>query len=419
MSETALDISSDTPADAGSSPDFSVSYIDIPAEAANSESPDTGTANAPDYDSIFGLEPESKQTLESDTDTPDVPPAADPPASRQSAEVETDAKGEGDETPDPDAKEQPKSRDFNDKLNWDSAPKQFREEFDLLKKDFLELAQNAPEAKFLNDPNGFTEWMKETSPTSFQEIGKTLATESATQFPKEWTEFLLSQNPDIVAELVSGREGMTLDRLKAELDVILDDDDLDVQARLEEMKAAGQKAETPESPEMKELREWREERERQKQHAMLGEVFGPVESAINGLVSEAGLEIDLASIRDKDIGSLSDEERFKVMVNELIPVWIDRRVRATPELASMQARLEEFLNKNDVVSAKRLQHPMRIAATNFAAELIGAFTNARAKTIEAKSAPPTTTAPNPIVKSASAAAIGSPESGEIDWSGVM
>lgn len=386
--------------------------IDIsPDVSGDSSSPDTGMTDTDvfadvDFDATFGLTADQQSTGKQDPN--DVPTATDPPISRQDAEVKTgdEAPSKGD-TPEPDAAKADTTKDdqfaLNEKLNWDDDKVPFREEFKNLKSEYMKLLSNSVEAQYISDPMGFANWMKEASPTSFNEVGGILATESAQAHPKEWIEFFAKNNPDILAQVASGREDITADRLRAELSVLLDDDDPDVEAALEKSKAAA--AEQPkaeETPEQKEIREWREQRQREEFTKVTSEVFQPIERAVDSLVSEAGLEVNLADYADKNFSELDPETQFKVMVNEMLPSWIDFRIKQDPKLVAMQSRLEGFIRAKDVTSAKSLQHPAKIATTNFVNEFLSLITGMKAKAAESVTTPPAKDSPRPIVKSAGA-----------------
>lgn len=423
-----------TPAGDAGTPDVSgaSSTPDVSTETPSSDAGESTDVFADqDFDKAFGLQPEEKES----DDTSDVTKAPETPAPRQDEEIEKDAgkpdkepeaEGEVDETT-PEAKateaETPKTDGQfqpNEKLNWEDDKVPFRKEFQNLKQAYMGLLENSVESKFISDPKEFVSWMKEASDTSFREAGKLISTESATAHPKEWIDYLFKTNPDLMAEVVSGREGMKVDRLKAELDVLLDDDDEDVQAALEKRQAEKAGAEKPEeTPEQKEIREWREERAREQQAKVVNEVFQPVEQAVDALVSEAGLEIKDAETAGKRFDELDEGTQFKAMVNSLIPVWIDHRVKQDPQLLGMQARLEQFLANGDVAGAKRLQHAMTIAATNFAGELLTLVTGQKAKAKQSATKIPAPVPPKPMVKSAGATNGFSPADGsgkELDWS---
>lgn len=391
-----------------------------PDVAGDSSTPDVTSTDVfadNDFSAAFGLEPEVKTA---DEPAPEVIEDTDPPADPPGTEVEPGKEAEA-EVEKPEAKANADKPEFalNEKLNWDDDKVPFRKEFQNLKAAYLKQLESSPEAQYLNSPQEFAKWMKETSPTSFNEVGGILATESATSHPKEWIEFLANNNPDLMAEIVSGREGMTAERLKAELSVILDDDDEDVQAALEKAKAAGAENVKPEeTPEQKEIREWREERQAQEYQKVVGEVFQPIEEAVDSLVSQAGLEIKESDYKGKNFDSLDEDTKFKVMVNELIPLWIDLRVKQDPKLVSMQSRLEGFLSKKDLTSAKALQHPAQIAATNFVSEFLEIVTGYRAKTKQSETTSPAKTKPPAQVRSAGANGNGSVPTGaptKADW----
>jgi hypothetical protein len=448
--------SSSTPAD------FTVSDADIPADApvdAVSDAPaDSSPAPvdeggyAPDFDKMFGLEPEPKETQDP---TDATPQAADPPEAPREGDTQEDAKTDQATEAEPntpaaeaatDAKED-QSYGFNDKLNWDDEKVPFREEFKNLKNAYLDLARNSVEGQYLESPEKFVDWMRETSPDSFTAVGAKIATESADLHPAQWADYLLSKNPDLIAEKISGREGMTLERLKAELAILTEDDDPDVQARMEKDRQGAdtkQQETAPETPEQKRIRELLEREEVREREALQQtvhtEVFAPIEKTVNSLVSQAGLDVDPAELEGKDFAQLGPEQQEKVFVNTMIPMWIDQRVKMNPQWQALQGRLEYFLSdkdergnpkKPDIVSAKKLQHQASIIAQNCTNEVLALFTNRRAKLSKDATTPPTPKPPQPQVRSAGAlpGSLGSSNgndddaallpAGKIDWSGAM
>lgn len=358
-----------------------------------------------DFSKEFGLEPEIKT---GDEPAPDVTEVADAPANHQGTDVapQAEAKPEGDK-PDSEADAE-KQFALNEKLNWEDDKVPFRKEFQNLKDAYMKQLESSPKAQYLNSPQEFAKWMKETSPTSFNEVGGILATESANNHPKEWIEYLAKENADVMAQILSGRPDITAERLKAELSVILDEDDPDVKEALEKAKAASPTENPTETPEQKEIREWREQRQAEEYRQVVGEVFQPIEEAVDGLISQAGFEINLTDYQGKNFDSLDEDTKFKVMVNELIPLWIDYRVQQDPKLVSMQSRLEGFLSKKDVTSAKALQHPAQIAATNFVNEFLEIVTGHRAKLKQSETASPAKTKPPAQVRSAGSQSNGIP-----------
>ncbi len=376
-----------------------------------------------DYDRIFGLESEEKPTQETQTDVTKV---TDPPVPHRDAEAATNGDQPKPEGEQPEAKADTAATDANedgqfkssDKLNWESAPEQFRKEYQELKNYALDLAKSSVETNYVSEPASFANWMKETSPTSYREVGTILATESAEQHPQQWVEYFRENHPDILAQVVTGKEDATLDRLKAELALLSDDDDADVQKKLEDQKAEADKAKAPEETEdQRIIREFKEEREKAKQQEVTSSVFNPIESEINQLVSQAGLEIDLSKLKGQDFATLDDETRFKVFVSEMLPVWIDSRIQSDPKLQNMQGRLQEFINQKDLSSAMKLQHPARIAATNLANEFLAIVTGKRVAAKQEEFVAPNPDPPKPHVNSAGASAGFSSDTGEIDWSG--
>jgi hypothetical protein len=274
----------------------------------------------------------------------------DPPGSRQAAEVPEKAKGQGETPeegkgestdpaavaqPDPEAESTDKKDDrslaFNEKLNWEDDKVPFREEFANLKNAYLELLNGDPIAQFIQSPDEFRKRMAEASPTGYAEIGTLLATESAEKHPEQWINYFKEHQPDLLAKLVTGKDDMTLDRLSAELEVLLAEDEPDVQAAMEKNKAAAAEAAksdeskkaAAETPEQKEIREWREQRDRDQITAVTTKVFQPIEDAVDSLVSQAGLEVKDADYKGKNFTELDPDTQFKVLVNEMLPVYID------------------------------------------------------------------------------------------------
>lgn len=391
-----------------------------PDVSGDSSSPDAGAgadaSTGLTFDKEFGLEPEAPVA---DPKTPAAEVVTDPPAVQPGTEVkpgEEVAKPEGDKTPEEKAAEaadKPKDQfTENEKLNWDDDKVPFREEFKNLKQAYLAALETDVTAQFVNEPQKFADWMKETSPTSFNEVGAMLATESANSHPKEWVEYLAKNHPDLIAQAASGREDITAERLKAELSVILDEDDPDVKAALERSTAAPEAEKPAETEEQKRVKEILARDEQQESARVTSEVFQPIETAVNNLVAEAGLEIDRSAYMDKNFDELDEDTQFKAVVNEMIPMYIEHRVSKDPRLVAMQGRLEGFLatkdangnpKKPDLKSAKTLQHPIQIAATNFTSDFLRIITGAKAKSKLADTKSPANEPPPPMVKGAGAA----------------
>lgn len=377
--------------------------LDVTAESSTADVT-AEPSPAPDFEAMFGLEPEPatepapKVAEEVTLDDPEV---ADPPVPHQEEEVK-------DAPPEEAPAEEDSAFKFNEKLNWDDGPesqKQFRAEYKALKQEYLRNLENSVESQFINNPQDFAKWMEEASPTSFNELGALLTTRSAQEAPQAWVDYLLANNPDLLAEKVSGREGMTLERLKGELSFVLDEDDEAVQAALDKFKVPDEAAKTEETPEQKEIREWRQERAQAKHQEVVNEVFQPIENAVNDLVSQAGLEIKPADYQGKKFEDLDEETRFKVLVNDVvIPNAIEYYVQNDPKLVSMQKRLQDFIAQGDVTSAKALQHQAQIVATNAVAATLEALTGQRAKAKTADTLPPVKEPPKTMVKGAGAAA---------------
>lgn len=384
-----------------------------------------------DFSDKFGLEPE----------TSDAPaPVADPlaqggPATPEDVPTPTDtvAPHQGDEnvtTPKTDPAESAAAQDS--KLNWDDegAPKQFREEFKALKDEYqkaIDPANNWQNAYLTDKPEDFVKRLAETSPTAYQEVGSLIATASAKANPAGWLSFFATENPDVVmkdgskvqfndyiARAISGKPDMTAVRLKAELAVLDAEDEDDVQAAMEKSKP--DVATPQETPDQKQLREFLEERKQNQLADVKREVFSPIESAVDALISDAGLEIK-DDVWQQDFAKLDEETKFKRLVNEMVPVYIDQRIKENPAYVNLQNRLDTFLQKGDKAGAKALQHQAKIIATNYAGELLGILTGYKAKAKQSETEAPVQHAPKPHVPTGGQPSISAPiaNNDPVDW----
>ncbi|MBS1793666.1 MAG: hypothetical protein JSS81_07425 [Acidobacteria bacterium] len=357
--------------------------------ASEASAPDFSFGDA-DYDTIFNLPPETGQSdgASDDKEAPASETVTDPPGTHQAAEVlnkeeEAPADSSSAKT---DTPAKPDGLRFNEKLNWDDDKVPFRAEYKALKAEYLALKDADPMSNYVNNPSEFAGILKETSPTSYAELGTRLATESAEANPRGWIDYFLETQPDLLAEMVSGRQGMTASRLKAELEFVLDDDA--VPEKEEPLPAS----ETAEQKEIRELKEWKAKQDAEAHARQLegvrNAVFTPIHEAVDVLVSGAGLGIDPAALQGKDFAALDDDTKFKMVVNELMPVYVANRIQSDEKLRSLEARLTEFIEKGDEKSAKALLHPAKIAVTNFASEFLSIMTGQKAKTVKAETRVP-------------------------------
>jgi hypothetical protein len=247
--------------------------------------------------------------------------------------------------------------------------------------------------------------MQETSPTAYSEVGSKVATDAIEANPKEWLQFIADKNPDLLAQVATGRDDITKDRLDAEMRVLLDEDDEDVQAAMEAAKQAKEAEATKvETPEQKQIREWQQEREQQKRTEITSRVFEPIYLAVDDIVSQAGYEIKESDVAaGTPFAELSEENQDKVMLNAFIPHWVDMRVKMDPSLMNVQARIEGFIAKGDEQSALNLQHIAKIAVTNFANEVVSTWTGRRTRQKQAETRSPALTTPPAQVKSGTTA----------------
>jgi hypothetical protein len=414
-----VDISTAAPADSGAAaPDVSSITTDAAPSATEAPSgPSTTETGAPEADAFAGLDVEKifglpKENGQSTEVAPDVK-ATDPPVSRQDDQPVETHSGDAAVTAEPAQTDKNAQDDSgfkpNEKLNWDDDKVPFRNEYNVLKQAYTELLGNSMEGQFINSPADFVQNLKEKSPTSYNQVGAMLATESATSHPEQWVDFLLQepQNADLIAQKITGRDDMTVDRLKAELEVLIDDDDPDVKAVMERQKTeAESKAQTkaPETPEQKRIRELLEKEDQREAAEFRSQVFGPVENAVDQLISQAGLEIKDGALDGKSLKDLDPETKFKALVNDMIPVYIGQRANTDPQLKNMQARLQDFIDAKDIKSALNMQHAIKIAVTNIAGEFLEIITAQRAKARTADDLPPSGDNPPPIVRGAGAGA---------------
>lgn len=346
-----------------------------------------------DFNEAFGLPAEDAPGQTADTPL-DVPVVTEPPVPRQDVELKKE------EAVDAAVPVLPKDDTKETGLNWETAPKEFRKQYDALKAEYLAKTENDLGAKYLSNPTEFQKWMQEASPTSYREIGQLVATESAQKHPEQWLEYFLNEQPDLVAQIVTGEKGLTMEKLKAERELLLDGDADNLAAIEERRKAESAKtAPAEKTPEQKRIDAILARDEQREVGAITTEVFSPIEEEIDGLVSAAGLEIKESDYKGKNFADLDEDTKFKMVVNELLPVWIDMRVKQNPAHVNMQKRLTEFIEAKDKTSALGMQHAAKILASNYASEFLEVVTGHKAKKAQSETASPTKELPPPIVKS--------------------
>lgn len=382
------------------------------ASQASPANESTDLYGGEDYSGKFGLEPETSDEPAPIADPMALGGPATPPPDDVNTAADTPVPHQDEKTVTTPQTDQDDAAATESKLNWDDkgAPKQFREEFKALTKAYQEATnpENNWQSAYLTDkPEDFVKRLAETSPTAYNEVGSLIATESAKANPAGWLAFFATENPEVamkdgtkvqfndyIAQAISGKPGMMAERLKAELAVLDAEDEDDVQAAMEKSKPADAKPE--ETPEQKQLRDFLTERKQNQLAEVQREVFSPIESSVDALISDAGLEIK-DDVWQQDFSKLDEDTQYRRVINELIPVYIDMRIKDNPAYVNLQNRLDTFLKAGDRAGAQGLQHQAKIIATNAAGEFLSLVTGYKARSKQSDNQAPVQQAPKPHV----------------------
>lgn len=252
---------------------------------------------------------------------------------------------------------------FEEKANWDDegAPQRFRQEYKQLKQAYLELLDSNPAHTLLENPDKFLEWMGSTSPTATQEVASKIVSASLDAYPEQWVAALAEKHPQVLAKFVSDGKISSLDKLKEELEWVDPEepqDAADAETKTQQAAAKEKEAQTT-PPSFDPL------------STPLGQqLLSPIVQTVDSLVAEAGYEIDPKQFEGKKFDELPQDLKRKLVVNQLVPMWVEHRISNTPQTKNLENRIKAFIAAGDETSAKALLHPAKVAITQFVEELL-------------------------------------------------
>lgn len=298
----------------------------------------------------------------------DVPEAADPPAS-SSAEVENEEKTTATAETVSDSQTQPETETAETRpLNWDDDKVPFREEYKELKKKVVELESNSLSNDFLTDVSGFKSKIQELSTSQYLALTTELATESAEANPAGWVDYFIQTNPDLLAQKLTGDNKMTAERLRAEREILKDDDLADW------ADDKGSKQPDPNADKYSEMEKKLndiEQREKaQATQALFGEVFQKIAEPADALINEAELVVSPTDT--------PEDKEWKEEVNFSINQRVSYLLETDPKIAHIAAKAREFIEKGDKAGASNLIRPIQAYVEAETARLIKVHTNRRA-----------------------------------------
>lgn len=310
---------------ADSSDLFSISEEEFKSIASGA--PVTGTeADALLNESDSGEEEKAEESItETTTETDEAPAETDKSAAEKAA---------------PEA-------DESDRLNWDTAPEDFRAQYKNLKGEVQTLRENSLEKAFLLDPPKFLDTLKEKSESGYLELVQTATNAAAAENPQGFIDYFVKTNPDLVAQVLLGDAQLTVARLRAEREVV-DPELFDSWDDRSEGAPALEPAEKAELTRLKAEANSRGEQEQADQRlALLQEVAAPMTDSVNKIYRDAGLEVNPT---DTD-----QVKEFKQFINDATPLIVQQMLATDDKIAPVFKRTHEYINKNDGKSAKELQ----------------------------------------------------------------
>lgn len=307
----------------------------------------------------------------------DVLVADPPPSSGEAVETEeetaTEATEEVTEEPseaEPAEAEQPVTEE-PDKFDWSTSPKAFRERYEKVRDELLELKKSSLDQTFLTDTSAFKEKIQDLSEAQYSEFVQSIVNEQANGNPQGWAQFFVEHHADLIAQTITGDSTMTAERLRQEREILADDD---LESWSEEKGKA--KPDDKFAELQNKLNEF-ETKERQKEiQTIRSEVFREIAEPGDTLFTEAGLEI---APDDTDA-----EKAFKTEVGEAINVLVANRLETDPKIAHIAQKAKELIEKGDGKGAKNLIRPLQAFVEAETARLIEVFTTSRVRREAAK-----------------------------------
>jgi hypothetical protein len=351
-----------------------------------------------------------------DTTTTDVPAADQPAAPSETVEDALETSDEGDaEKAEPDA-DTPKNEPEADEpekpieaptteLNWKSAPEQFREAHEKLKKEVL--TGNSLKDKFFEGPDKFIEELNGLSTRQFQQTAQEFVKKGIEAMPEEFAEYIASVSPESVAkaaakanpELLAEALGLDMPLEKArkiiaqvkrqDLEDYLNDNDEETdekpiaKAEAKTQKADGKLLTEADVEKLVEQRIASAEKPKQVEalrQKTYSEIMKPVESAL-----------DAAGLSPKATDT-ADDKKFKEWATQRIIKDTFEYLIDNEKNSAQSTKAIELIDALDENGVKHLVPILAIKAEDYALEQIAMLTNqkakARTKPTEKKKDPP-------------------------------
>lgn len=345
VSESAT--ATDTPASSGETVETDTPGAETSATEDNlADSSDLFSISEEEFKSIATGEPLT--AAEADAKLEETDSAKEEKAEESITDTKTETDDTATETDKAAAEEASTKADASDKLNWDTAPEDFRAQYKNLKGEVQALREDSLEKAFLLDPPKFLDTLKEKSESGYLELVQTATNAAAAENPQGFIDYFVKNNPDLVAQILLGDEKLTVARLRAERETV-DPELFDSwDDRSAEDAPALEPAEKAELTRLKAEASSRGEQEQADQRlALLQEVAAPMTDSVNKIYRDAGLEVEPT---DTD-----QVKEFKQFINDATPLIVQQMLATDDKIAPVFKRTHEYINKNDGKSAKELQ----------------------------------------------------------------
>jgi hypothetical protein len=390
--------------------DFSVSDADFDS-ALGSDNSDVPTATDEPASSSEPVErPEADQTA---TETPEETKPDEPQA---------DAETPSEETPEPEVETSQETSE--DRLNWDSAPEDFRKTYKSVKDELAEVRKNSLQEKFFDEPESFLGELEGLSSSQYQQIAQHLFKRGVETMPNEVAEYMAHVAPDAVASKLAQVDPSLLTRalgidlppdqvrkivhqvVSQDLVQYLNDNDdgTTPDTPTPAPAQATPKADTSKFVSIDEVEKLVEQRvaqaDKPKQiEALKQETFLEVMAPVHELIDEMGL-------RPKP-DDPPEERDYKEMIIDLTLRSTFDHLFEDEKNAPKARKMLEFIDSLDKSGVKHLASTAKVIARDFAGRRLEILTAQRAK---AKTKPTQTKKdpPKVIPSSASVSSFGNP-----------
>jgi hypothetical protein len=328
----------------------------------------------------------------------DVPVADEPAPSSENVVVANEAEepeGEAapaDEKPEePSIPETPEKTDEPLALDWKSAPDQFRENYNNLKKQYEEASSNSLQEKFFTDPEAFLETLSGLSTSQFQQTTQQIVQKGIEAFPDEFADYMAQTKPDAVVKALANIDpnkltealdlGMPANKVRKIINQVKSQDlegYLDENAgEPEKPEAPKAKADSAEPMTPEEIDKIVEQKitaatKPKEIEKLKGETFAEIMAPVEALIEEAGL---------KPLPTDSDQERaykqwaYKTILRDTFD-YLHEDEKNKPRAQKMY----EMIDGLDAAGVKYLSATAKILAEDFAGKQIELLTGQRAKT---------------------------------------